>query len=167
MRNGPGGRVSLVLPDDTEGLPAPVVAQKCDGTAELHDPSARIGRHELRANASCIPIPNVSRRFGESFSIAAGLTLSIRALRGVKLRVDLRQSGSRDIVRARRDWPIRHIADKGIFVYESSAHAEQIGALQRVASVIEQPRLSREPEVRTIGPQRWLRTSGSKAALES
>ena len=38
MRNGPGGRVSLVLPDDTEGLPAPVVAHKCDGTAELHDP---------------------------------------------------------------------------------------------------------------------------------
>ena len=51
----------------------------------------------------------------------------MRAMRGRKLRIDLRQSGFRNIVRTRRNRPIRDIADEAIFVYESSAHAEQIG----------------------------------------
>jgi hypothetical protein len=146
MRDRPRGRVSLVLPDDAEGLPAPVVAHESDGAAELHDPSARIGHHELRADTSRVPVANVSRRFGESFSIAARLSVSVRALRGDKLRVDLRQSGSRDIVRARRDWPVRDIADESIFVYESSAHTEQVGTLRPVASAVERPRLVLRPQ---------------------
>ena len=154
MRDRPRGRVSLVLPDDAEGLPAPVVAHESDGAAELHDPSARIGHHELRADTSRVPVANVSRCFGESFSIAARLSVSVRALRGDKLRFDLRQSGSRDIVRARRDWPVRDITDESIFVYESSAHTEQVGTLRPVASAVERPRLVLRPKVRMI---RWLR----------
>ena len=34
----------------------------------------------------------------------------------------------------RRDWSIQDIIDKGIFVYECSAHPEHIGALQPIVS---------------------------------
>ena len=90
MRNGARRRVSLVLPDNTKSLFATVIAQKRHDAAELHESDVRIGHDQLRANTSGLPVPKVSRRFGESFSIAAGLSFSVRTLRGLKLNVDLR-----------------------------------------------------------------------------
>ena len=90
MRNGARRRVSLVLPDNTERLFATIVAHKRHAAAKLHESDARIRHDQLRANTSGLPVPKVSRRLGESFSIAAGLSFSVRTLRGFKLNVDLR-----------------------------------------------------------------------------
>ena len=90
MRNGAGRRISLVFPDNTEGLFATVVAQKRHGAAELRESDGRIGHDRLRADTSGLPVPKVSRCFGKSLSIAARLSISVRTLRGLKLYVDLR-----------------------------------------------------------------------------
>jgi hypothetical protein len=127
-------RISLVLSDDAEGLPPAIVAHERDGAAELHDGGSRIGHDQLRADSPRVPVANVSCRLGESFPIAAGLSLPIRALRGGKRGVELRQTGLSDIVRARRDRPVWEVTDQAVFVYERSAHPKQIGTLQRIAS---------------------------------
>jgi hypothetical protein len=79
-------------------------------------------RRDLRTGASGTPIAEISSGSRQRLPVAGGLGFAIYPARGLQRQLDELQTTLRYVVGMLGDWPVRHIIDKNVLVYECSAY---------------------------------------------